>query len=81
MHKRSLRSERLALSGDGGGGGGELPPPKAGGATSASFLGPHTPFSYLPSALGRRPLFSSGHGLRGPLSLWNQWVTVTMGDD
>lgn len=38
--------------------------PKAGGAASASFLGPHTPFSYLPSALGRRPLFPSVHGPR-----------------
>lgn len=61
MHKRSLLSERLALSGDWEG---VASSPKAGGAASASFLGPHTPFSYLPSELGRRPPSSSGHGLR-----------------
>lgn len=61
MHRRSLLFERLALSGDWGG---AASSPKAGGAASASFLGPHTPFPYLLSELGRRLPSSSGHGLR-----------------
>lgn len=38
-------------------------PSLGGGAASASFLGPHAPFSSVPSELGRTLPFSSGRGL------------------
>lgn len=60
-------------------GGGELPPSRQEGPPQFPFWGPHTPFSCLPSGLGRRPLFSSGRGPHWLLSLWNQWVTADVG--
>lgn len=38
-------------------------PSLGGGAASASFLGPHAPFSSVPSEQGRTLPFSSGRGL------------------